>query len=79
MDKIDQDLVKLIASALECEENSINPEMGLGKHFNWDSLGHVAIMTELEGRYNIEIDDDNISQLLNFSDIKEYICKHANR
>ncbi len=77
MDKLDEELIKLIALALETDEESITPETGLGKHYNWDSLGHVAIMVELEKKYDIEINDENIEQLLNFSDIKEYISKHA--
>ena len=79
MNNIDKELVKLIASALECEESSITQDVGLGKHYNWDSLGHVAVMTALEEKYNIEIDDNNISELLNFSDIKEYICQYAKK
>ena len=79
MNEIDSELKQLIASALECDANSITPDIGLGKHYKWDSLGHVAVMVALENRYGIEVNDGNIEQLLDFSNIKNYIQQNASK
>lgn len=78
MNNLDSELRELIANALECDVNSIKPDSGLGKHFNWDSLGHVAVMVALEDKYGIEINDRNIESLSNFTAIKEYVKKNTN-
>jgi acyl carrier protein len=79
MDELNKKLTELIATALECDAESITPDMGLGKHYKWDSLGHVAVIVALEKQYGIEINDSNIGQLLNFIDIKNYIQQYANK
>lgn len=79
MSEFDKDILKIIAVALECDPQSITPEMGLGKHYKWDSLGHVAIIVAIENKYDIEINDSNITQTLNFSDLKKLIQNYANK
>ena len=79
MGDLDKELLELIASALECNPQSLTPEMGLGKHYKWDSLGHVAIIVAIECKYGIEINERNIGQTLNFSDLKTLIQNYANK
>ena len=75
----DDELKELIANALECEKDSILSESGLGKHYKWDSLGHVAIMVALEEKYGIEVDESNINNLLTFVSIEDFIFKYVNK
>jgi len=79
MSEFDKEFIEIIATALECDTQSITPDMGLGKHYKWDSLGHVAIIVAIENKYGIEINDSNIGQTLNYVDLKNYIQNHAKR
>lgn len=77
MRNIDDELSELVAKALECEIKTITPDSGLGKHYKWDSLGHVAVMVALEEKYGINVDDSNIHHLSNYTSIKDYIYEYA--
>lgn len=76
---LDNEFIEVIATALECDAKSITPDMGLGKHYKWDSLGHVAIIVAIESKYGIEINDSNIEQTKNYADLKNYIQSNANK
>ena len=67
------EIIKLVAQALNCEENTLSIDSRIGKHENWDSLGQLAIMTLLEDKYHFTINEDNIDKLLGISDIYEFI------
>lgn len=40
---------------------------------NWDSLGHMRLVVGLEEEFNIVIEDDEITEMLNFALIEEII------
>jgi len=61
--------ITLVAQALECPEDTLTPKSGLANHPNWDSLGHLNIMTSLEEHYGIEINDDTIRRFQSLSEI----------
>ena len=69
MDNITQEVIKLVACALECDENSLDINSRLGRHEKWDSMGQISIVSAIETTFNIEIDDSNIDQLLSIHDI----------
>jgi acyl carrier protein len=67
------ELIQIIATALECDPTSLNATSALGHHYNWDSFGQLSIMVELEDKYKIEINEDNISKLITFKNILNYL------
>lgn len=44
----------------------------------WDSLNHMNLVVMLEEEFEIEFDDDEISELLNFGLIKHIIQQKIN-
>lgn len=52
--------VELISRALECDASTLGADAGLGRHANWDSMGHLQIMMMLEEYYGVEITDETI-------------------
>jgi acyl carrier protein len=54
------DPFELVAAALNCDVRTLSPESGLNAHQRWDSLGHVAVVMELESHYGVVLDDDSI-------------------
>ena len=39
----------------------------------WDSLGHMSLIVALEEEFDIEIDDEEIAEMMNFALIVEII------
>ena len=68
-----QIVIKIVADILHCDVNSLSENSRLGRHENWDSLAQMSILLELEERYSITVDENNIDQLLSISDICKYI------
>lgn len=58
-----EEIVKIAAMTLKCDANQINLKSGLGHHYNWDSLAHVALMLSLEEKFGVTIDETNIAAL----------------
>lgn len=51
---------QLVASALRCDEQSIQPDSALSVHPSWDSFAHLGVMLELEKYYGVVISDESI-------------------
>ena len=56
MDKIDnEELKKIIAQALDVDENIVTNDTEEGKIEEWDSLGQLSILTSLDSKINGDI------------------------
>ena len=72
------DLKPILSTALSITEDLITSDLQYGDLPEWDSLGHMNIMMNLEDTYNIEISTETISKLVSTSAILEYINDHDN-
>ena len=68
----EEDLIKLIAKALEIDIKKINHNSSSSNIENWDSLGHLAILVALDKKFNGRISSistfstaDSIKKILN--------------
>ena len=52
----ESDFIKLIAKALEVDEASVTPTLELGQIPEWDSLGHLTILTALDDAIDGRLD-----------------------
>jgi acyl carrier protein len=48
------------------EINSISPETSQNDLAEWDSIGHLNLVTALEEEFNITFTEENILEMLNF-------------
>ena len=48
------------------EIKSISPETSQNDLAEWDSLGHLNLVTALEEEFNISFTEENILEMLNF-------------
>ena len=67
--------VKVIAEQLSIEESKITPQSSLVDDLKADSLDVAALMLELEERYNVEIPDEELGNLVTVGDIAAYLEK----
>ena len=67
--------LKVIAEQLSIEESKITPQSSLVDDLKADSLDVAALMLELEERYNVEIPDEELGNLVTVGDIAAYLEK----
>ena len=68
-------VIKVIAEQLIIEESKITPQSSLVDDLKADSLDVAALMLELEERYNVEIPDEELGNLVTVGDIAAYLEK----
>lgn len=62
-------IIKLIADSLEVSENQITEDTAIGDIPEWNSLGHIIIISNLEKEFSINFDPEVIMDLEDVSDI----------
>ncbi len=62
-------IIKLIADSLEVSENQITEDTAIGDIPEWNSLGHIIIISSIEKEYSINFDPEIIMDLEDVSDI----------
>jgi len=64
-----ENIIKLIADSLEVTENQITEDTAIGDIPEWNSLGHIIIISSIEKEYSINFDPEIIMDLEDVSDI----------
>ena len=76
MTVIDQNLVEsvqqVLAAALNVDASEINVDTQFGDLPQWDSMGHMEVLVELEKNFGVEINAGTITDLVSVP----AICAH---
>ena len=67
--KLLDNIIKLIADSLEVPENKITEDTAIGDIPEWNSLGHIIVISSLEKEYSINFDPEIIMDLEDVSEI----------
>ena len=70
---IEERVVNVMSSVFEVSKDKIKNDTSPDTIDSWDSLKHMNLIIGLEEEFDIEFDDDDIGNLLNFDLIKIYI------
>ena len=57
----------IMASVFEVSVDDINDESSPDTIENWDSLRHMNLITVLEEEFNIRLNDEQITEMMNFN------------
>jgi len=57
----------IMASVFEVTVEEINDDSSPDTIENWDSLRHMNLITVLEEEFNIRLNDEQITEMMNFS------------
>ena len=68
-----EEMKKLIAEQLNCEESEITAETSFKDDLGADSLDLFELVMALEEEYSIEIPSDDLTDLLTVGDVVEYL------
>jgi len=63
---MEEQLKSLFANILNIEKNKINNDLKMGDIPNWDSLGHLNLITGIEEEFNIFFSNEEILELNSF-------------
>jgi acyl carrier protein len=75
---IDQKVIKIIAESLEVTEDQLTEDTAIGDIPEWNSLGHIVIISSLEKEFSINFDPEIIMDLEDVSDIVAAIEQRLN-
>ena len=75
-----RELIKIINKTLKINFKSNKKSKNLNKlalnnHPNWDSLAHVKLLSNIEKKFKIKIDESNINHFSNLNLIFKYFNK----
>ena len=59
---------KVFLESLSIDQNSFNEELKYNEIPEWDSIGHMTLISNLESEFNISIDIDDV---LNYGSFKK--------
>lgn len=63
-----------VARVLGCEPGSLTIDSGFGNHPQWDSLGHLSILTAIEEQLGIKLDIYSVEKFSTMSEICKLPC-----
>ena len=69
------DLLAFVAEVFSIEKDSINLETAPGDFPEWDSLGHLNLLTSLEEKFNISFDMEETMSIQSVQDLKNILEK----
>ncbi len=64
-------ILEFVSEIFSVEKDSLKLETAPGDFPEWDSLGHLNLLTELEERFNITFDMDETMSIQSIADLKK--------
>ena len=64
-------ILEFVSELFSVEKDSLKLETAPGDFPEWDSLGHLSLLTELEERFNITFDMDETMSIQSIADLKK--------
>ena len=71
-------IFKVISIALEVKEEVLSEDTAIGDFPNWDSMGHLLIIRELEKEFDIKFDPEDVMEFEDIGDMIGAIDEHTN-
>ena len=68
---------KAFETGLELSEDMINFDLEYQKVKNWDSVGHMSLVAELEDAFDIMMDTDDIIDFSSYKKGMEILSKYG--
>ena len=67
----------LLAGALQVPAEAVSPDLSFGDLPQWDSMGHMEVMVQLEERFGVEVSADTIAALTSLPAICNYLKENG--
>jgi acyl carrier protein len=70
-------VIKVFKEALDVEDNVDTSTLVYREYPAWTSIGHMALVAELEAEFDIMLETDDILAMSNFDKVVETMNKHT--
>jgi acyl carrier protein len=74
---MDKQLIEIFCRVLNLDETEINSEIAIGDVPNWDSLGHLNLITSIEEEFDVYFSNESIIELNSFGKIKDFLSNRS--
>ena len=64
-------------AALDLPPDTDVEGLAYSEHPNWDSVGHMALVAELEDRFDVMLDTDDVLNMSSFTVASEILQRHG--
>ena len=64
------DLLQFVSETFSVDKSTLKLETAPGDFPEWDSLGHLSLLTALEEKFNISFDMDETMSIQSIGDLK---------
>jgi acyl carrier protein len=68
-----ESVIRALTQALNVPDGEVTADTQFGDLPQWDSMGHMEVMVELEKNFGVEISADTITELVSVPAICAYI------
>jgi len=70
---MENEFLDLIASELEIDRSKLGADTKLDKNIDWDSMSAITVISAIDDKYNIQLDDEELIKCQTFGDIYKLI------
>ncbi len=71
------ELIECFIRILAIERDQVTPTLAYQSIPQWDSVGHMALVAEIENTFNVTLDTDDIIGMSDFAKTIEILRKHG--
>ena len=68
-------LAEIISKALLLDKNELTDDLKRGDYEPWDSMTHLILISEIENKFGIFFEDDEVVDIWTVADIRSLLSK----
>jgi acyl carrier protein len=68
-----QEVIKLLAEILECDETTLSADTCFRERENWDSLTYISTVAMIDERFDVVVTQDRFHRLKTISELAAHI------
>jgi acyl carrier protein len=72
-----EEVRQVFAKALDLPADTDIEALEIGKDSSWDSVGHMALVAELEDRFGIALETDDMIDMSSYAKAIEILRRHG--
>ena len=76
---MDAQLKEVFAEALDLEVDEIEEDSSQDNLEDWDSLGHLNLISEIEKTFKVKITMDEVMEMTTYAKVKEVVSSHLDK
>ena len=70
-------LIDCFVQAFAIDRQQVSPKLAYQSIPQWDSVGHMALVAEIENTFNVTLDTDDIIEMSDLAKVARILEKHG--